>query len=726
MMKHQKRKKPLFKSSEKNSKKAVQENSRNRWGSISAKLIIAFSIPIALILTLGIASYQKASDAIIKKTETATRETIEAKGTYLALGFEQIMDRSLEILSMEEAQNYYFNKNLDASKMSSETQKSKEAVGKRIQNIASINDFIYNIYLLGSVGRGISTAQLDMKESFYSELLDTPLGKELDSSSDSIGWISNHDFFEEKIAIDNPKYEASEYAISLWRKANFSTTVYVFVDIKQSVIDETISELNFGPGSYTAFIAPGGKTSIMEGSEKNTSNDENISDSNTNPSIDITSLPYYESALISADTSGHYYGDYAGEKYLFVYSKIGDTGAILCSLIPNSIIVSDAKPIQQLTLFIVSLAIILAILSCFIISTSLNRAVKSMIHSLSKATKGDLTVTFDTKRRDELGTLAKGNTLMLQGMRGLIKNMEQLGAQVTLSSKDVTSSTELFLNSSKNISLAIEEIQEGVVQQANDTEQCLIQMQHLSNEINTVYDNTHNISHIADSTHSIVSEGILIMEELHSASKAASEITNTIMTQIKELKLQSQSIGSIVTTINDIASQTNLLSLNASIEAARAGEVGKGFGVVATEIRNLADQSMNASQDIEHIIDLIQQKTNTTVDTVQQAEDIVEIQSKSLSKSFTAFEQINQHVEELISSLSMISKGITDIEHAKEGTLNSLENISAISEETASATEEMGATALEQVSAIGKLDESANILLENAKNMEEAISIFQL
>jgi methyl-accepting chemotaxis protein len=696
-------------------------------GSISVKLIICFFIPIVLILALGIISYNQASDVIVNKSEKSTKDTINAKSTYLALGFENVADKALEILSMEEAKDYYFNKDLNTAKLTDDQTKSKQAIQKRMQNTANINDFIYHIYLLGSVGSGASTAQLTMKESFYKEFLESEVGKELSASDKSLGWISNHDFFQEKIDAEG-SFDATKFAISLWRKADFATTVYIIVDIKQEIIDKTLAELNYGTGSWTAFIAPGGKTSIFSGFDTDDTKEKEVDavSSATTSDIDITTLSYYKAAMEGEDLSGHIYADYNGEEYLFVYSKVGDTGAMLCSFMPKSIIVADLKPIWGLTFIIVLFAVVVAVVTCLLISLSLKGAVNRSIRSLEKATKGDLTVTFDTKRRDEFGLLARENESMIGGMRNLIKQMESIGKIVTESAALVSSSTENFLSSSKDISYAIEEIEGGVVQQATDTEQCLMQMTNLSDRINTVYDSTHEIENIAGNTKSIVGQGIVIMDELNNTSKATANITQLITQNIIELENQSNSIGSIVGVINEIASQTNLLSLNASIEAARAGEAGKGFGVVATEIRNLADQSLSASKKIENIIAIIQEKTKNTVSSVKQAENMVDIQANALERTVKAFTDINQHVEKLVNNLNLISSGIKEIENAKAGTLDAIQNISAISEETASASEEVGATAVQQIEAVTKLNDATIELAENAKKMEEAISVFKL
>jgi methyl-accepting chemotaxis protein len=282
------------------------------------------------------------------------------------------------------------------------------------------------------------------------------------------------------------------------------------------------------------------------------------------------------------------------------------------------------------------------------------------------------------------------------------------------------------LGSTKDISLAIDEIEKGVVQQANDTEQCLFQMSDLSNKINHVYENTYEIEQIAKETKIIVGEGIVTMEELNSKSSATTDITHVVINEIEELEVQSRSISNFVGVINDIASQTNLLSLNASIEAARAGDAGRGFAVVAEEIRKLADQSVNASNQIKSIVSTIQNKTKGTVVSAKQAKDIVESQMQSLAKTISTFENINEHVGSLVNNLNNIAEGVKGIESAKDETLDAIRNISAVSQQTATSSEEVSATANNQIASVEYLSQSAAELAEDSKKLEEAIQIFQI
>lgn len=689
-------------------------------GSISVKLIIAFIIPIILIVVLGLSSYKEASTVIISEAEKSTTSTIKAKSTYLELGLDGVSEKSLEILTMDEMDLYYKKKDLDINKLSVEQMDAKGAISKRIMNTQVINDFVYNIYFIGSVGSGITTTNLqNVKPEYYAGFIETELGKQILDSQTTVGYMSYNDYFIDLMAKEEPTYNVSEYAMTMWRKASFATTSIIFIDISQNTIDQAVAELNFGEGSYTAFIAPGGRETVYKGSS-----DELGSKVLSEDEITISGLSYYDKAIQSEETEGYFYDTYNGDDYLFSYAKISDTGAILCSLLPKAMITSQAAGIRNLTFMISSIAILVAAFTCIVIAMLFRKAVNNSIRSLNKASGGDLTVDFDTKRTDEFGIISRSITSMIDGIRALIRQMNVVGTDVNSSANDVTNNIEQLLASTKEISFAIEEIEEGVTTQAKDAEQCLIQMSNLSERINEVYDNTRQIEDIAGATQKITDDGIIAMEELNKTSKATNDITSTIIDSIEDLAVQTQSIGGIINVINEIAEQTNLLSLNASIEAARAGEAGRGFAVVAKEIRGLADQSMESSKRIEKIIEFVRDKTNNTVNSAKEAEDILLTQNSALKQAVDAFQNISSHVEKLIHNLNMITDGIKNIEVSKADTLDAIGNISAVSEESASASEEVGATVSNMVDAVATLNDIAGELKSNAKNMEDAISVF--
>ena len=251
-------------------------------------------------------------------------------------------------------------------------------------------------------------------------------------------------------------------------------------------------------------------------------------------------------------------------------------------------------------------------------------------------------------------------------------------------------------------------------------------MDNLSEKINIVSENSEHIAKIADETNSIVESGMDSITELRSNVESTTQITTQVIREINALKESSMAIGRIIDAINEIADQTNLLSLNASIEAARAGEAGRGFSVVADEIRKLADQSVASVNEIRAIVDDINTKTNDTVNIAKKAEDVVEVQGRSLSNAEQVFNQIQSKFDLLINDLDEITSGISIIADAKSQTIDSIQSISAVSQQTAAASEEVTETANRQLEQVEKLNTAASDLNDNSAELSEAINIFKI
>ncbi len=688
-------------------KKYPAKKMLQRINSIRAKLILAFLVPVALIVVLGILSYLKSSKGLIDSYESSTVSNMANISKYLDFGFD-IVSSKAEILNSDDVLQSYYSGKYKKDNMA-EMSRFREVQSTITTNILS-EEYIANIYILSNYGTGISGNGTLSSRLVYDDFVAGGEGMLLDSSSKGELWIGRHPYLDQQSVTAD-----SVYAISYMRylySAAKKPIGCIVLDVDYEYVRETLVESGFPEGSITAFITEDGRE-IISG--------EIAED------FAFTGQSYYTEAIDSAGSKEDYkYVKLNNQEYLFVYSKLESCNSLLCALIPKSVIVEEADGVKLITAIMVAVASVIAIALGTILASGFSHTIHKVNHVLQKAETGDLTGYTKVRRKDEFHTLGKSINDVLEGMRKLIKKMAGTGNTVADSAAIVEKSSDIIVNATKHISEAVSDIEAGISQQAVDSESCLHQMGDLAEKINELYTGTHNIEQIANNTKTIVGGGIKIVDDLSVKAKDTTEVTNVVIQDIGRLKQESAAIAGIINTINEIAEQTNLLSLNASIEAARAGQHGRGFSVVAEEIRTLADQSLKASNEIGKIIARIEDQTRKTVASAEHAQNIVLSQEEALNRTVSVFTDINLHVEDLTSNLNQIAVGVEGIEHAKEDTLRAIESISATAEETAAATEQLNSTAEKQLEEVNKLNEVVKQLNNDASHMMESVRAFKV
>lgn len=675
----------------------------DRLNSIKYRLSIGLLFPIILLAVYGIVSYKRAEAAIIGNHETSTHNTIDAISRFINFGLNMIDKTAMEITNDINFRNYFSLKYDEAMG----NIKSYDDTYDRISMNVLANSFISNIHLIGKNGVCISTSG-EINHHLYDTIAKSEINQEFKTKKVHFLWRGDHTVLDEAM----PKsgvYGKDKYATSLIRRIGQGEGFFI-ADVSSEQIRKMFAEYDLGEGSILGFITGDGRETLsVDGTEKL-----------------FTELPYYQSAMDAEELSGYSYEKYNGEDYLFLFSKFQNVDGAVCALIPKSIILGEVSGIRALSIVFVTLSCALAVLIVFVITGDITRRINSLNESIARVARGDLTTELDMGRNDEFYTLCSGISDMMQDMRNLIGEVQRVSVTVSGSAESLAGTASELLDATKGISSAIDEIGQGIIQQSEDAEKCLIQMSNLSEQISQVYYNANEIGQIAGGTQNVANEGLYMIEDLSSKSKATSEITQDVIRKIHEFKVQSRTIEEFVNVIDSIASQTNLLSLNASIEAARAGEAGRGFAVVAEEIRKLAEQSQNAAKHIRDTVKVIERLNQETVTTAEKAESIVASQVEALTKTVSVFNNISDHINDLVSNLNDILERLKNIETAKDDTLNAIQNISAVIQESSASTEEVNATAQNQIDSVERLRQAAIVLEQDARKLEDAISIFRI
>lgn len=694
------RKKVEKKRKPKSASSRQQESSKVR--SLRLKLIISFLIPVVFIIALGAISYIQVSDAMVKQYEKTASDAMNANSNYMNLITKGISHQAVRIMSDSNYSSYYERKHKSVSQANT----AYRTLKANLVTSSVTVDSLQNIIIIGDGNNSMSNGNVKVSNTYFDQFVESEEGKLIvEDNSFRYVWKGYHVFADEVLGLD-----PEDYGLALIREGTRGKT-YLFVDVKKSSIVFLLDEMHM-TGGYTALISADNREIY---SSKTVVGEEGTF---------FQSQDFFQEAKSGKEEKGHSIVTIEGEDYLFLYQKLEETGAMFCNLIPRKLITSNARTIGNTTIVLTLIAAIVAICIGGYISNGIGRTIRRMVKIINQVSEGDLTARFTTRRNDEFQVLSIRLSAMLDSMQKLIQEVANVSTNVLNSATELDETTDNLLVSSKDISTAINEMATGASQQVCDSDDCVGQMDDLSSRINDVVVSTREIDQIFETTKNKVGNGISVVNDLNQKVQATIQATNIITNGIEELEQKSISIEGIVKVINDISEQTDLLSLNASIEAARAGEAGKGFSIVAEEIRKLAAKSMEAASEIALVISDIQAKTKETADSARSAEEMISTQEEVLKNTVDVFSNINTDVNILVNHMSDIKACVDAIEKQKVGTIDSIQDILAVSEESAASAEQINSTTINQTKEMAKVSKAAAGLAKDASLLQEAIQKF--
>lgn len=418
--------------------------------------------------------------------------------------------------------------------------------------------------------------------------------------------------------------------------------------------------------------------------------------------------------------------------------------------------VSDAKNFaaskKQLSLILSIFATLLGIVIAFVIGRSISKPLVALTAAAQTMATGDLTLEIpDIKTKDETQTLGDAFKTMVANIKDLIQQINSTSNQVAATSEQLSVNSEETAKASQQVAKAIEEVARGTTEQTRNVTDTVRTVDQVTQAIEQIAGGAQEQNRNVMTTTELV-EGMSTkielmskgMEEVKEASAhsgiiakdGGQAVNKTVVgmervkeavfetaNRIKELGEQSIQIGEIIQVIDEIAEQTNLLALNAAIEAARAGEHGKGFAVVADEVRKLAERSGKATKEIASLITNIQKGTNVAVESM-------EIGTKEVEEGVAVAQEAGKSLEEIVSVVGRSNEGVIEITKiiaeimaASKEVSNAISNVAAITEENTAATEEISAStqqvsgAMQNISAI--TEESSAAAEEVSASTEE-------
>ncbi len=326
----------------------------NFLATIKFKVIASFIVPIMFIILLGSVAYLKASEVIESKYEKTAEDTINLAGEGMKIGFK----------SVQASAKLYTNDSLFQKYSLSYDDKAKawqyrDSIGNVLSSRKLADELIRNMYLINEKVEAVSSGE-GIDDGLYISFMETDLGKILDDNQTENVWDGEDAFLDKQL-----KASADDYSMRLIRKVS-SVNAVLMIDVEADFVKNILSDMQFDKNGFLGLVTPDGKEIIDPGIDNKALETEKI----------FVDQAFYQEAMAGEEVSGSNYVDYKGDAYLFLYTKVSDTGAALCALIPKASITSQADSVRNVIIIIAGIACMIAVLIVTILSSRIDKQLR--------------------------------------------------------------------------------------------------------------------------------------------------------------------------------------------------------------------------------------------------------------------------------------------------------------------------------------------------------------
>lgn len=377
----------------------------------------------------------------------------------------------------------------------------------------------------------------------------------------------------------------------------------------------------------------------------------------------------------------------------------------------------------------VVVVLLIAVVVVIVVALRIVRAVNRAQEAIENLAQGNLAYQVDDvilRRRDEIGDMGRRVKECIASLRSIVCNIQDSSQNVLASGDRLETVATRSSEHANEITRAVDEISQGAVSQAEEIEDATMKISDMGDIIEHIVSNIANLTDISAGMQENGQEADRIIRELSDSNDKTVEAVQSVAKTVEATDESVKKISEAVEMITSVAEQTNLLSLNASIEAARAGEAGKGFAVVATEIQKLSEESNHSAQRITTIITGLAEDSRNSMEMMAEVKRILQEQQEKLDTTKQQFGHVRDGILATRQDTVSVNHQAKECDASREGVVNIIQNLSAISQENAASSEETTSTMQELNETIGTLAVSAHELRQLAVSLNESTHFFSL
>ncbi|AIQ46010.1 hypothetical protein R70723_09035 [Paenibacillus sp. FSL R7-0273] len=670
--------------------------------SVGVKLFLIFlSSIVVVVLLLGLLSYNKAKTTIKDNVSEANRQTILQTSDKLDIMLNQYENLALQL---------YFDTKMQSdltALMSAESNYDKfvatDAISKKLSSQTTTDSNIVAISLIPTnaeetvISSGNSSLKMDgiRDQDWFKTVVERTTEYTSyytqDAEPQQNYWFST--------AVQGTSGKNVAMVRSLKTMGSGSGFV-LMLELKNSLLEDAFKSVSLGEGSRIQLVDPDG---IVIASS--VSADDGVASA-------FSFIKESKAANNSREAK-----DAEGNEVLAVFSTLGKADWKLTGIIPTGELVKAAEPILFTTYMAALVAALLAVLLGFWMVRMIAQPLARLKNLMVQGAKGDLSVRTEFASKDEIGQLSASFNLMMERITDLVAQTNDTAREVLETAGELGGASRKTAISAKEIAAATEEIAGGAGSLALEAERGNELTDLIGTQMQSVIAANAAMDEAAHTVGEASGHGAKQLEALLEKTGLIGEKTGALVSRVNNLKDTVYSVVKVLDVMKNITQQTNILSLNATIEAARAGEAGRGFMVVAGEVRQLADQSKQSIALVAGIIDNIVTEMNGTVEELSEVAPLFKEQMTSVKSTSDIFVSVQAQMEDFIASLESVTSAIGSLSHSQGVLSDAMGNVSAVAQQSSATSEEVASLSSEQqnvsdqlVSLSGKLEVASNQL----------------
>ncbi|NEW05151.1 HAMP domain-containing protein [Paenibacillus sp. SYP-B3998] len=671
------------------------------WGtrlhSVGVKLSLSIIASILFfVIFMGIASYQISKNVMQKKVTDASLQTIVQTGQKLDFLYQQYQKLTL-LLVMDGPLQNQVSRAIHLNKGSREYIENMSELEATMSSYLYSNEGIQSVEIFSPDGHIIQTKASLMTEKNYA---DQDWFKAIIAKDGEPVWMPTK---LKDNRISTPVISVG----SVIHQANSKEFYVAVFDINLDLVKKQLEHIKMGEtGTIQVTDVNGMIIYSQDQAQMGTISNYKLTDEQK--AKESASFP-------SADK----------EKEI-VFSKSELTGWFTVGMIPVNDLTKDMKVIYDLTIIVSICALIMAIGIGYLVARMIGKPLGHIRNLMEEGAQGDLRIRTQTNSKDEIGQLGSSFDTMMQQITELFRQTNQSSEEVLRTAGELSVSSKYTATAAREIAVATSEITTGAAGLATQAERGNELTIHIGHQITSVVLANQEMGVAAEEVQSSSQQGTKYMEELIAKTNITEEMTRSMVEKVDKLKESTHSIRKVLDILSRMTKQTNILSLNAAIEAARAGSAGKGFMVVADEIRKLADQSRQSIEIVGQITETIQSEIDDTVNVLSEAYPIFQEQIHSVKEADLLFKQVQNRMGGFIDQLGSVSQSVQQLEESQFVLSDAMTNVSAVSEESLATSEQVASLSTEQLNISEGLVKLSDKLEQLSVTLQESLSKFKV